>query len=145
MTTKEDRWKAPRPASPTPSQVRILDRLDADVAAGHRYPPSAEALRRMMATAARDDDRPTEEQRRALFATANQCGITRRRDRLDFTELILERDVASWSDLTAGDVRRLFDALHGFAATASFHIAEGRRWRYGRCPRAGDCPMLNPE
>jgi len=50
---------------------------------------------------------------RLAFTLADEIGLTRD-DRLDLAEILLRRDVASWSDLDEAELSRLLDALHGW-------------------------------
>jgi len=56
---------------------------------------------------------PTEKMRRALFARAKEIELERQ-DRIDLAEMLLERDVATWSDLTFDDASKLLTAMDGY-------------------------------
>lgn len=54
----------------------------------------------------------SEPMRRRLFVLIDELGLDDH-DRHDLTEILLRRDNPSWTHLTAGDGRRLMDALEG--------------------------------
>jgi hypothetical protein len=138
-TDERGRWRVRLRDDDTPSVHRVAARLEADVAAGERMPPSDVVLARLLDSARRDDDRPSEAMRRALFATARSCGLTRD-DRLQLAEVVLRRDVETWNGLALAEAERLLCAMEGFALIAHLQAEQGRRWRYGACS-SSSCPM----
>lgn len=126
----EGAWRVTRLVDDTPSVDRLLDRLEADVAAG-KVPPGPRALRALVETARREDGGPSDGLRRRLHALARQCGLDRD-DRLEVAEVLLRRDVGSWNDLDEAECRRLADAMEGFAFIAHLQARAGARWRYDR-------------
>jgi hypothetical protein len=63
------------------------------------------------------------DRRRYLFALAGRYHLTRE-ERLSLTEMVLRKDVRSWSELTETDMRRLVDTLEGHALVQ--HLLETR-------------------
>lgn len=49
---------------------------------------------------------------RKLFSYAKAFGLTRE-DRLGLAEVLLRRDISSWSDLDDTQINRMLDALEG--------------------------------
>jgi len=130
-----DRWRVVRHDDDGPGERQVLDRLEADVAAGTRMPPSPKVLEQLLESARRDSGKPTTAMMRRLMALARQCGLGRD-DRLELAEVLLRRDVATWNDLTADEARCLGFAMEGFAYICHIQAREGRRWREQRAARA---------
>jgi hypothetical protein len=53
------------------------------------------------------------ESQRRLWGLASSIGLTRD-ERIEFAEMVLKRDVSSWSTLDVDEMRKLGDYLHGF-------------------------------
>jgi hypothetical protein len=53
------------------------------------------------------------EAQRRLWGLASSIGLTRD-ERIDFAEMVLKRDVGSWTTLNVDEMRKLGDYLHGF-------------------------------
>ena len=68
------------------------------------------------------DSRLTKLRKARAYATS--CGLSRS-ERIDLAEIILRRDVASWSDLTEAQVERLLDAFEGLALLR--HLLDSRQ------------------
>lgn len=137
-TDDHGRWHIQRAPDDTPAVIEVLARLEADVAAGNRLPPSAAVLGKFVDSARRDDNLPSRNMLTSLIK-ANQAGLTRD-DRLELAQVILRDGITSWNQLDNTDCRRLHDALDGFAYVAHLHIEKGMTTRYGACPAVG-CPM----
>ena len=58
-----------------------------------------------------------EARRRKVYMLAKQLRLTRE-DRLQLAEVLLWRDVPSWSALTDAEIGRLLDAFEGYALIA---------------------------
>lgn len=136
------RFAIERRAGDTPTQLRVIESIERAVAEGRRFPPTEEALERLLDGARRDDGLPSRKMLARLQILAKGCGLSRD-DRLDLAHVILGREVESWSELSLGEAKRLTDALEGFAFVVHLQAEQGRRWRYGRCP-ADPCPMREP-
>lgn len=135
------RWRARRLETDTPSVLRMLTAIEAQVAEGRRFSPHETVLAKMIDSARRDDGMASDAQLRRLQVLAQRCGLSRQ-DRLDLADVMLKRDqpVETWKGLTLREAQTLSDALEGFAYIAHLQAEQGRRWRYGRCP-AEVCPM----
>lgn len=117
---KTGRWKAERRAGDPPSVLRLLDRLEAEVEAGTREPPSPTLLERMVYGARLDDGLPTRRMMARLQVLAAECGLTRD-DRLALAEVLLRRDCRSWRDLNNREAHLMSAALEGFGYITHLH------------------------
>lgn len=137
----QGRWRARRLQEDTPSVLRMLSAIEAQVEEGRRHPPHETVLAKMVDAARRDDGMASDAQLRRLQVLAQRCALSRQ-DRLDLADVMLRRDqpVTTWKGLTLREAQTLSDALEGFAFVAHLQAEQGRRWRYGRCP-ASPCPM----
>lgn len=102
--------------------------LTRQVREGLRGAPSSVGLRKWAADcrdrAKRSQGLATDRQRRALLALATELRLTRD-DRLSLAEMLLKRDIDSWSDLTGDDVHRLFDAMNGYVLIRHLRMDRG--------------------
>lgn len=135
------RWRARRLDTDTPSVLRMLSAIEAQVEEGRRHPPHEAVLTKMVDAARRDDGMASDAQLRRLQTLASKCALSRD-DRMELADVLLRRDqpVTTWNGLTLREAQTLSDALEGFAYIAHLQAEQGRRWRYGRCP-ASPCPM----
>lgn len=135
------RWRARRLDTDTPSVLRMLSAIEAQVEEGRRHPPHETVLTKMIDAARRDDGMASDAQLKRLQTLASKCGLSRQ-DRLDIADVLLKRaePVTTWKGLTLREAEILSAALEGFALIAWQQAEQGRRWRYGRCP-ASPCPM----
>lgn len=138
----DGRYSIERRRGDSESQLRVIEAIERAVAEGRRFPPSEEALARLLDAARRDDGLPSRPMLQRLQILAKACALSRA-DRLDLAFVLLGRELESWNELTAGEAKRLSDAMEGFAYIAHLQAEQGRRWRYGRCP-AEPCPMRTP-
>lgn len=130
-TDGQGRWRVALRDDDLPGVRDVADRLERAVAEERRLPPHDAALRKMMDTARGDAGQVTRELMALLQQRAAQCALSRQ-DRIDLAEVILRRDVTTWSSLTVGEARRLIDAMEGFAYIAHLQAEQGRKWRYER-------------
>jgi len=70
-----------------------------------------------------DDESGSAGRRRKLFTYADSFGLTRD-ERLELSEMLLRRDIASWKDLTDIQVLRMLDAFEG--AALLLHLTQER-------------------
>jgi hypothetical protein len=101
-----------------PEEVRqAAEAITRDVRSGLRGIPRTEtliqALERSRADAKRNAGEPTDRMRKAMFALAREIELTRQ-DRLDLAELVLERDVETWGDLSFDEASKLLTAMNGY-------------------------------
>lgn len=70
-----------------------------------------------------DDESGSAGRRKKLFLYADTFGLTRE-ERIEFSEMLLRRDVESWKTLTDVQVVRLLDAFEG--AALLMHLTQER-------------------
>ena len=61
-----------------------------------------------------DPNEAPEARRRKVYMLAKRLGMTRQ-DRIELAEVLLWKDVPSWSKLDDTDIGRLLDAFEGYA------------------------------
>ena len=101
-----------------PDEVRqacaaITDQVQRGIRGKPRTATLLAALKASRAEAKRNNGEPSDAMRRALFALANEVQLNRQ-DRLDLAELVLDRDIESWSDLTYDEALKLLTSMNGY-------------------------------
>jgi hypothetical protein len=84
---------------------------------GMRGRPSVDTLNVFVeqanARAAKNDGRPTEKMRRAMYALANELKLSRD-DRLELAEMLLNKEVESWGTLSFDEAGKMLTAMNGY-------------------------------
>lgn len=131
----QDVWRIMRRPDDPSTVLDVIERMEDDVAAGTRLPPSPKVLDQLLDTARRDGGKPTSQMMKRLMVLARQCALTRE-DRIELAEVLLRRDITSWNDLTNEEARALGFAMEGFAYICHVQAREGRRWREERAAKS---------
>lgn len=58
---------------------------------------------------------------RHLRASADRAGLSRE-ERIELAEMMLKRDIVSWSSLTRDEQRRMLDACEGWRYISALHL-----------------------
>lgn len=91
--------------------------ITAEVQRGARGKPRTATLlaglRNARNEAKRNNGEPSDPMRKAMHALARELELTRA-DRLDLAEMVLERDIESWGELSWDDAIKLLTAMNGY-------------------------------
>ena len=87
---------------------------------------------------------PSEKAMRKLFALFKQKGLADRDDRLAYSEVVLERHLATSKDLTALDVTRVIEELEKLEDKPTGRRAAATGERAGRARRARERARRSP-
>ena len=91
-----------------------------------------------------DEERQYQTQRRRAFAAADRAGLTDE-ERCELAEMLLKRDISSWSELAGYDWARVIDALDGWHLVDTLHMQRSVQAPTEAGVVEGEQPTLNEE